>query len=71
MLPPSGQIPGISPVIPPEKRGTLERADGGTLFLDEVGDMSLKTQAKVLSALYDQLFTPVGGTQPIRVDVCA
>jgi two-component system nitrogen regulation response regulator NtrX len=55
--------------VPPEKRGTLERADGGTLFLDEVGDMSLKTQAKVLSALDEQLFTPVGGTQPIRVDV--
>jgi len=55
--------------LPPEKRGTLERADGGTLFLDEVGDMSLKTQAKVLSALDEQLFTPVGGTQPIRVDV--
>jgi hypothetical protein len=54
---------------PPEQRGTLERADGGTLFLDEVGDMSLKTQAKVLSALDDQLFTPVGGTQPLRVDV--
>jgi two-component system nitrogen regulation response regulator NtrX len=31
--------------------------------------MSLKTQAKVLSALDEQLFTPVGGTQPIRVDV--
>jgi two-component system nitrogen regulation response regulator NtrX len=52
-----------------EHRGTLERADGGTLFLDEVGDMSLKTQAKVLSALDDQMFTPVGGTQPVRVDV--
>src|SRR5208283_4932667 len=54
---------------PTEQRGTLERADGGTLFLDEVGDMSLKTQAKVLSALDDQLFTPVGGTQLLRVDV--
>jgi two-component system nitrogen regulation response regulator NtrX len=54
---------------PVEHRGTLERADGGTLFLDEVGDMSLKTQAKVLSALDDQLFTPVGGTQPLHVDV--
>jgi two-component system, NtrC family, nitrogen regulation response regulator NtrX len=52
-----------------EQRGTLERADSGTLFLDEVGDMSLKTQAKVLSALDEQLFTPVGGTQPLRVDV--
>jgi len=55
--------------MPLEKRGTLERADGGTLFLDEVGDMSLKTQAKVLSALDEQLFMPVGGTQAIRVDV--
>ena len=53
----------------PEQRGTLERANGGTLFLDEVGDMSLKTQSKVLSALDDQQFTPVGGTQPIHVDV--
>jgi len=64
-----GAYPVASPGGPQEKRGTLERADGGTLFLDEVGDMSLKTQAKVLSALDEQLFTPVGGTQPIRVDV--
>ena len=54
---------------PPEKRGTLERADGGTLFLDEVGDMSLKTQAKVLRSMDEQRFTPVGATQPISVDV--
>ena len=59
----------IQPGGPPEHRGTLERANGGTLFLDEVGDMSLKTQSKVLSALDDQQFTPVGGTQPIHVDV--
>ena len=52
-----------------DHRGMLERADGGTLYLDEVGDMSLKTQAKVLSALDDQMFTPVGGSQPLRVDV--
>jgi two-component system nitrogen regulation response regulator NtrX len=60
---------GVRPGGPPEQRGTLERADGGTLFLDEVGDMSLRTQAKMLNALDDQLFTPVGGTQPLRVDV--
>ncbi len=60
---------GAQPGGPPEQRGTLERADGGTLFLDEVGDMSLKTQSKVLSALDDQMFTPVGGTQPLHVDV--
>lgn len=53
----------------PEKRGTFERADGGTLFLDEVGDMSLKTQAKVLRALDEQRFYPVGASQPVHVDV--
>jgi len=36
------------------------KADGGTLFLDEVGDMSLKTQAKVLRSLEEQRFEPVG-----------
>lgn len=54
---------------PSEQRGTLERADEGSLYLDEVGDMSLKTQAKMLSALDEQFFTPVGGTLPLRVDV--
>ena len=54
---------------PQEKRGTFERADGGTLFLDEVGDMSLKTQAKVLRALDEQRFLPVGASHPVHVDV--
>ncbi len=53
---------------PAEKRGTFERADGGTLFLDEVGDMSLKTQAKVLRALDEQRFYPVGASMPVHVD---
>jgi len=60
---------GAHPGGPTEQRGTLERANSGTLFLDEVGDMSLKMQSKVLSALDDQQFMPVGGTQPIHVDV--
>ena len=60
-----GAIPGG----PAEKRGTFERADGGTLFLDEVGDMSLKTQAKVLRALDEQRFYPVGASHPVHVDV--
>ena len=52
-----------------EKTGTFERADGGTLFLDEVGDMSLKTQSKVLRTLDEQRFTPVGAVEPVTVDV--
>ena len=60
---------GAVPGGPPEKRGTFERADGGTLFLDEVGDMSLKTQAKVLRTLDEQRFLPVGASHPVHVDV--
>jgi two-component system nitrogen regulation response regulator NtrX len=60
---------GAVPGGPHEKRGTFERANGGTLFLDEVGDMSLKTQAKVLLAIDEQRLTPVGATQSVSVDV--
>ena len=60
---------GGSAGMPAEKRGTFERADGGTLFLDEVGDMSLKTQAKVLRALDEQRFLPVGASHAVHVDV--
>jgi two-component system nitrogen regulation response regulator NtrX len=63
---PSGSLGNGAPL---EKRGTFERADGGTLFLDEVGDMSLKTQAKVLRALDEQSFLPVGAIHSIHVDV--
>ena len=52
-----------------DRRGKFELATGGTLFLDEVGDMSLKTQAKVLRALQEQVIEPVGGQSSIRVDV--
>jgi two-component system, NtrC family, nitrogen regulation response regulator NtrX len=52
-----------------DRRGKFEIASGGTLFLDEVGDMSLKTQAKVLRALQEQVVEPVGGQSSIRVDV--
>jgi two-component system nitrogen regulation response regulator NtrX len=62
-------VPAAAAGAPAEKRGTFERADGGTLFLDEVGDMSLKTQARVLRALDEQSFLPVGATEPVRVDV--
>ena len=64
-----GHRHGALPNGPQEKRGTFERADGGTLFLDEVGDMSLKTQAKVLRALDEQRFYPVGAQHPVHIDV--
>jgi two-component system nitrogen regulation response regulator NtrX len=52
-----------------DKTGKFQKADGGTLFLDEVGDMSLRTQAKVLRALEEQRFEPVGAHQSVQVDV--
>src|SRR3982751_5113584 len=50
------------------KVGKLQKAHGGTFFLDEVGDMSLRTQAKVLRALDEHRFEPVGGSQLVQVD---
>ena len=49
--------------------GKFEQADGGTLFLDEVGDMSARTQAKVLRALEENRITRVGGSKSVDVDV--
>ncbi|AMK10055.1 MAG: sigma-54-dependent transcriptional regulator [Pseudodesulfovibrio sp.] len=49
--------------------GKFELADGSTLFLDEIGDMSLKTQAKILRILQEQAFEHVGGRKTIKVDV--
>jgi two-component system nitrogen regulation response regulator NtrX len=51
------------------KTGKFQKADGGSLFLDEVGDMSLRTQSKVLRALEEQRFEPVGAAESVQVDV--
>jgi len=44
-----------------KSRGKFELADKGTIFLDEIGDMSLKTQAKILRVLQEQKIQRVGG----------
>ncbi len=64
-----GHIKGSFPGATAQKEGTFQKANEGTLFLDEIGDMSLKTQAKVLRTLDEQRFVPVGGDEPITVDV--
>ena len=51
-----------------DKTGKIQKADGGTLFLDEVGDMSLRTQAKLLRVLDEQRVEPVGALESVRVD---
>ena len=52
-----------------QRKGKFDQAHEGSLFLDEIGDMSLKTQAKVLRILQERKFERVGGHRTIEVDV--
>jgi two-component system nitrogen regulation response regulator NtrX len=63
-----GHLKGSFAGAASDKTGKFQKADGGTLFLDEVGDMSLKTQAKVLRTLDEQRFAPVGSDETLSVD---
>jgi two-component system, NtrC family, nitrogen regulation response regulator NtrX len=63
-----GHVRGAFTGAVSDRRGKFEAAAGGTIFLDEIGDMSLKTQAKVLRVLQEQTMEPVGGTNRIKVD---
>lgn len=63
-----GQVRGAFAGAGDAKLGKFSRADGGTLFLDEVGDMSLKTQSKVLRALDEGRFHPLGSHDAVAVD---
>jgi DNA-binding NtrC family response regulator len=51
------------------KSGLFTVADGGTLFLDEVSNISLATQAKLLRVLQERMVTPIGGTQPVPINI--
>jgi len=64
-----GHVRGAFTGAVADRRGKFEGAHGGTIFLDEIGDMSLKTQAKVLRVLQEQVMEAVGGSTQIRVDV--
>lgn len=51
------------------REGRFQLAHRGTIFLDEVGEMSMTTQTKLLRAIYEREFTPLGGTRTVKVDV--
>ena len=52
-----------------KKIGKFELASNGSIFLDEIGDMSLKTQARILRVLQEQKIQRVGGSRTISVDI--
>jgi len=64
-----GHVKGSFTGAVKDKKGLFEIANGGTFFLDEIGDMSLSMQVKILRVLQEGTFTPVGATEPKKVDV--
>jgi two-component system response regulator GlrR len=52
-----------------DKKGLLAEADGGTFFLDEIADMPPTMQVKLLRALEERSFFPLGGSDTIQVDI--
>jgi DNA-binding NtrC family response regulator len=64
-----GHVKGAFTGADLDKTGLLEMANDGTLFLDEIGDMPLTTQAKLLRALQNQEFLPVGSLKLRKVNV--
>ena len=64
-----GHVKGAFTGASADKPGKFLLADGGTLFLDEIATASPRLQVKLLRALQDKEFEPVGGTKTHRVDV--
>lgn len=52
-----------------DKKGLFEIADKGTVFLDEIGELGLSLQVKLLRAVQERAFKPVGGTKDISTDI--
>jgi DNA-binding NtrC family response regulator len=64
-----GHEPGAFPGADKLRKGSFEHANGGTLFLDKIGDMPLRIQEKLLSALVNREIFRRGSTEPIKVNV--
>ena len=52
-----------------DKKGLFEIADKGTVFLDEIAELNPQIQVKLLRAVQDRVFKPVGGSEDISVDI--
>ncbi|HXS97402.1 MAG TPA: sigma-54 dependent transcriptional regulator [Candidatus Limnocylindrales bacterium] len=64
-----GHVKGAFTSAVQTKKGYFEVADRGTIFFDEIGTIGAETQIKLLRVIQEKEFTPVGATDPIRVDV--
>lgn len=64
-----GHLKGSFTDAKEDRAGKFEAANGGTLFLDEIGNLSLQTQAKLLSAIQNKTVVRVGSNKLIPVDI--
>ena len=64
-----GHVKGAFTSAIQSKKGYFEVADHGTIFFDEIGTIGPETQIKLLRVIQEKEFTPLGATDPIRVDV--
>src|SRR5436309_335918 len=64
-----GHVKGAFTSAIQSKKGYFEVADQGTIFFDEIGTIGAETQIKLLRVIQEKEFTPLGSTDPIRVDV--
>ena len=64
-----GHVKGAFTDARSDRIGRLQAADGGTLFLDEIGNLPLRLQPKLLTALEQRQVTPVGANKPVAIDI--
>jgi DNA-binding NtrC family response regulator len=64
-----GHVKGAFTSAIQTKKGYFEVADKGTIFFDEIGTIGAETQIKLLRVIQEKEFTPLGATEPIKVDV--
>lgn len=64
-----GHVKGAFTGAITDKAGRFQKANGGTIFLDEIGDISQRTQLRLLRVLQEMEFERVGDSTPVRVDV--